>query len=85
MEQRQAPEAQGEPSSISSSNILGSIISLVTNAQVRYQGVLTEVNPTEKSMTLENVKSMGSEGRRQGVNEIPASEAELKIVKFKVE
>lgn len=49
-----------------SNNILGSKISLITNAQVRYEGILSEVDPTKKSMTLINVKSHGTENRRNG-------------------
>lgn len=68
-----------------SSNILGSKISLITNALVRYEGVLSEVDPTKKSMTLINVKSFGTEGRRQNVNEIPAVDSEIPEVQFKVD
>ena len=36
-------------------------------------------------MSLKNVKNMGTEGRRDGVNEIPPNDAVLGMVKFKVE
>ena len=36
-------------------------------------------------MSLKNVKNMGTEGRRNGVNEIPPNDAVLGMVKFKVE
>lgn len=36
-------------------------------------------------MTLINVKSYGSEGRRNGVNEIPPAEAEIQEARFKVD
>ena len=39
---------------------------------MRYEGTLSEVDPTNKSMTLVNVKSFGTEGRRNNNNEIPA-------------
>ena len=68
-----------------SGNILGSKISLITNALVRYEGVLSEVDPVKKSMTLINVKSFGTEGRRNGVNEIPVLENEIPGVQFKVD
>ena len=35
-----------------SKNLLGSKISLITAALVRYEGVLSEVDPAKKSMTL---------------------------------
>lgn len=36
-------------------------------------------------MTLINVKSYGSEGRRGGVNEIPPADAEISEARFKVD
>ena len=36
-------------------------------------------------MSLKHVKSMGTEGRRNGENEIPPNDAILGMVKFKVE
>lgn len=57
----------------------------MTNAQVRYEGVLSEVDAIKKSMTLINVKSYGTEGRRNGVNEIPVIESEIPQVQFKVD
>jgi protein LSM14 len=52
---------------------------------VRYEGVLSEVDPIKKSMTLINVKSFGTEGRRNGVHEIPAADTEIEYVGFKVD
>ncbi len=64
---------------------IGSKISLITNAQVRYEGILVEVDPTEKAMTLKDVRSFGSEGRRIGQKEILPPEHDIKMVKFKVD
>lgn len=50
---------------------------ILTIAQVRYEGVLSEVDPINKAMTLINVKSHGTEGRRNGVNEIAPAETEI--------
>lgn len=60
-------------------------MSIVTTAQVRYEGVLSEVDPVNKAMTLIYVKSFGSEGRRGGSNEIPGSEQEIPEARFKVD
>jgi len=38
-----------------------------------------------KTMRLKNVKNCGTEGRRQGTNEIQASEMEIHEVLFKIE
>ena len=64
---------------------MGSKISLLTNAQVRYEGILSEVDPLKKSMTLINVKSFGTEGRRNNINEIPVIDNEISQVQFKVD
>ena len=66
-------------------NILGSRISLVTNALVRYEGILSEVDPIKKAMTLIHVRSFGTEGRRNGVNEINMIGNEIPQVQFKVD
>jgi protein LSM14 len=52
---------------------------------VRYEGVLSEVDPVNKAMTLINVKSFGTEGRRNGVNEIAPADAEIQEARFKVD
>ena len=63
----------------------GSLISLITNAQVRYEGTLIEINRTDRSMNLQNVRSFGTEGRRDGKNEIEAHENTIPSVVFKVD
>jgi protein LSM14 len=54
--------------------LVGSLLQLITNAQVRYEGTLVEVDKTERSMKLKDVRSYGTEGRRGGVNEVDPSE-----------
>lgn len=49
----------------------------MTGVEVRYEGTLSEVDATKKSMTLINVKSFGTEGRRNNQNEIPARDEEI--------
>lgn len=58
---------------------------ILTIAQVRYEGVLSEVDPVNKAMTLIKVISYGTEGRRNGQNEIAASEGEITEARFKVD
>jgi hypothetical protein len=40
-------------------------------------GVLSEIDATNKAMTLINVRSYGSEGRRNGQGEIPPADTEI--------
>jgi len=76
-----------QASAPSQQQLIGSLIQVITKAQVRYEGVLTEIeaDQSQKAMTLSNVKSFGTEGRRNGVNEVQAQENEIQIVKFKVD
>jgi small nuclear ribonucleoprotein (snRNP)-like protein len=64
---------------------LGSYLSLITKAESRYEGTLVEVDRIKKTMSLKDVKNMGTEGRRNGVNELPQSEGLLGMVKFRVD
>lgn len=66
-------------------HMIGSIISLITNAQVRYEGTLVAVDQKERSMHLTNVRNYGSEGRREGIGEIPAPDNIIANVVFKVD
>lgn len=66
-------------------NLTGSVISLITNAQVRYEGTLIEINRAERSMNLREVRSFGTEGRRDGKNEIQPHENVISSVVFKVD
>lgn len=68
-----------------SDKIIGSYISLITKAESRYEGILTEVDKVKKTMSLKNVKGYGTEGRRNGENEIPPNDAVLGTVKFRVD
>ena len=43
------------------------------------------MDKVKKTMSLKDVKNMGTEGRRNGVNELPASENILGMVKFRVD
>ena len=64
---------------------IGSIVSIITKAESRYQGTLIEIDRTEKTMTLENVTSHGTEGRRNGVKEIQGNDQVMGMIKFAVD
>ncbi|KAI0008398.1 Scd6-like Sm domain-containing protein [Xylariaceae sp. FL0662B] len=51
------------------SEFLGSRISLISKSDIRYSGVLHEINSEESTVSLENVKSFGTEGRRGNPDE----------------
>ncbi|KAI1084025.1 Scd6-like Sm domain-containing protein [Whalleya microplaca] len=51
------------------SEFLGSRISLISKSDIRYSGVLHEINSEESTVSLENVKSFGTEGRKGNPDE----------------
>ena len=52
---------------------IGSRISLISKSDIRYEGTLYTIDPTEHTVSLSNVRSFGTEGRRQDGHEIPPS------------
>lgn len=66
MSQEQNNSKSTEQSAQSNNQILGKNMWLITKAEVRYEGVLFEVDRVNKTMSLRQVKNMGTEGRRNG-------------------
>ncbi|CAE7654647.1 Lsm14b [Symbiodinium sp. CCMP2592] len=50
---------------------IGSKISLISNSNIRYEGILYTINTQESTIALQSVRSFGTEGRK--VPEIPPS------------
>eukprot|EP00382_Lankesteria_abbotti_P011320 CAMPEP_0113857616 /NCGR_PEP_ID=MMETSP0372-20130328/10391_1 /TAXON_ID=340204 /ORGANISM="Lankesteria abbotti" /LENGTH=229 /DNA_ID=CAMNT_0000833749 /DNA_START=68 /DNA_END=754 /DNA_ORIENTATION=- /assembly_acc=CAM_ASM_000359 len=71
------PQAQNN----SSVPYIGSKISLISNVDIRYEGVLYSINTFESTVALQNVRSLGTEGRRQP--EIPPSNRTYQFIVFK--
>ena len=67
-------------------NITGSKLSIITTAQIRYEGILQRADPLTKAMTLMQVRSFGTEGRRGGgPNEVQVQDNIIEEVTFKLE
>lgn len=49
---------------MSSDHLNNSKIRIITNSDIRYEGVLYKINAEEKTITLKNVQSFGTEDRR---------------------
>lgn len=50
---------------------IGSKISLITTYDIRYEGILTSLNQKESTIAVQNVRSFGTEGRKEP--EVPMS------------
>lgn len=49
--------------------IIDSKVSLITNSNIWYEGVLIKIKGTEMKLTLQDVKIMGTEGRNQEIGQ----------------
>jgi protein LSM14 len=62
---------------------IGSKISLISRSEIRYEGILHSINNVDSSLTLQNVKSYGTEGRKQIGPQIPPSAEIYDYIMFK--
>ncbi|KAJ2391304.1 hypothetical protein GGI05_002978, partial [Coemansia sp. RSA 2603] len=59
-------------------------LSLISNSNIRYAGILKDINEVEQIITLENVRSMGTEGRQgDPAKEIPPSNDVYEFIHFR--
>ncbi|RKP36723.1 Lsm14 N-terminal [Dimargaris cristalligena] len=66
-------------------SLYGSRISLISKSNIRYLGILHEINEQDSTVALEQVRSMGTEGRKGGDpdEEIPASDEVFEFIQFR--
>lgn len=62
---------------------IGSQISLISKSDIRYEGTLHSIQAKEHTVSLSNVKSFGTEGRRGDGQEIPASNEVYGLIIFR--
>ncbi|KAF2755200.1 hypothetical protein EJ05DRAFT_513504 [Pseudovirgaria hyperparasitica] len=65
------------------SEYIGARITLISKSDIRYSGVLHEINSESSTVALENVKSFGTEGRRGNEDEIPPSDNVYEYIVFR--
>ncbi|ORX45833.1 hypothetical protein DM01DRAFT_1410789 [Hesseltinella vesiculosa] len=69
---------------MSGQNYIGSKISLISLSDIRYVGILHSINTNDSTVSLENVCSFGTEGRRgKPEDEVPGSDTVFDFVVFR--